>query len=305
LAPEIRRQLERGGGLGAGQLAAIAAIAKIEGRESLSLLTPLVAADNPVPVRAAALKAIGSLDLPLAARLAAEQFAAVGNEAEMSDFLLPIVDRKGGAELLADALGKVTVGSDAAKLAHRALSATGHAEPALIEVLNRALGIRDHQLEYSPELVERLAASAGSSGDAAGGRQIFLSKLANCTACHKVAGQGGDLGPDLSAVGSALSMPLIVESLLWPNRQVKEGFVAMRVVTADGRIFTGYKLKETADEIQLRDIATREVRRIAKEDIEQTASAGSIMPAGLTAGMTDDEVRDLIRYLSELGRVSR
>ena len=83
---------------------------------------------------------------------------------------------------------------------------------------------------------------------------------------------------------------------------VKEGFLATRVVTTEGQIFTGYKLKETADEVQLRDITTREVRRIPKEDIEEIAAVGSVMPAGLTAGMTEAEFRDLIRYLSELGR---
>ena len=48
----------------------------------------------------------------------------------MSDFLLPIVNRQNGANLLAEALAKVTLGADQAKLAHRALSATGHEEPA-------------------------------------------------------------------------------------------------------------------------------------------------------------------------------
>lgn len=199
----------------------------------------------------------------------------------------------------------MTLGADQAKLAHRALSATGHAEPALIAVLNRALGITDNQLQYSPELVAKLAAAAASRGDALRGRQVFLSKLANCTACHKVAGQGGDIGPDLSVVGAGVPVPLIIESLLWPNRQVKEGYLATRVVTSEGQIFTGYKLKETAEEVQLRDITTREVRRIAKEDVEEIAPVGSVMPAGLTVGMTEGEVHDLIRYLSELGRVSK
>jgi putative heme-binding domain-containing protein len=310
LGPEIRREIERAsdagkGGSGASRLAAIGAIARIEGRESLSLLTPLVTVENPAQVRAAAVAAISSVDVALAARLAAEQMAGLASEAEMTDFVLPIVNRQGGAKLLAEALAKVSLEVDPAKLAHRALSATGHAEPELIAVLNRAIGITASQIEYSPELVERLAAAASSNGDALRGRQVFLSKLANCTACHKVAGQGGDLGPDLSVVGSSLAKPLIIESLLWPNRQVKEGFAATRVVTSEGQIFTGYKLKETAAEIQLRDIATREVRRIAKEDVEEMAPVGSIMPAGLTAGMTEGEVSDLIRYLSELGRTGR
>ena len=76
------------------------------------------------------MRAISSVDLPLAVQLAVDQIAAIGNEAEMSDFVLPIVNRQGGANLLADALEKVTLGADQAKLAHRALSAAGHDEPA-------------------------------------------------------------------------------------------------------------------------------------------------------------------------------
>ncbi len=117
-----------------------------------------------------------------------------------------------------------------------------------------------------------------------------------------MAGEGGDAGPDLSVVGSALPASQIIESILWPNRLVKEGFAATRIVTTEGQIFTGYKLKETADEVQLRDITTREVRRIPREDIEDMTNVGSVMPAGLTIGMTDAEFRDMIRYLSELGR---
>jgi putative heme-binding domain-containing protein len=305
LAPLVRLEIERHSESAASRLAAIGAIAQIEVRESLSLLAPLVARENPAQVRAAAIRAISSVDLPLAIRLAVEQIPSIGDETEMSSFVLPIVNRQNGANLLAEALTGVRIGPDQAKLAHRALSATGHDEPALIAVLNRALGITNPQLEYDPQLVERLAAAASGQGDAVRGRQVFLSKLANCMACHKVAGQGGDAGPDLSVVGSALPASMIIESILWPNRQVKEGFVATRVVTTEGQIFTGYKLKETADEVQLRDLTTREVRRIAKEDVEQVAAVGSVMPAGLTAGMTEGEFRDLVRYLSELGRGNR
>jgi len=305
LAPQIRQEIERPSASVASRVAAIGAIAQIEGHESLSLLTPLVAPENPAQVRAAAIRGISSIDLPLAIELVADQIAAVGDQREMSDFVLPIVNRQGGAKLLAEALAKVTLGPDQAKLVHRVLSATGHDEPALMATLNRALGITDSSLAYSPQLVERLAATVVGQGDSIHGREVFQSKLANCTACHKVAGQGGDAGPDLSVVGSALPAPQIIESILWPNRQVKEGFLATRVVTEEGQIFTGYKLKETADEVQLRDITTREVRRIPRADIEEITAVGSVMPAGLTAGMTDVEFRDLVRYLSELGRGGR
>ena len=131
---------------------------------------------------------------------------------------------------------------------------------------------------------------------------MFFSKLANCTACHRVGDVGGDAGPDLSIVGAGRSPELLVESVLWPNRQIREGYQSVLVITDRGGVFTGYRLKETADELHLRDTTTHRVRRIAKSGIERVAEAGSVMPTGGTASLTRDELRDLIRYLSDLGR---
>jgi putative heme-binding domain-containing protein len=302
LAAEIRRRCDQPSASPLVSVAAIGAIARIDGLAALPLFTRLLTPEHPAVVRAAAIRATGTLDLPLAARVTAEQIGSLDDEVAMTAWLLPIVERQDGAKQLAEALSRVSLGSDTAKLAHRALTAAGQANPALMAVLNKSLGIAPLSAEYSPERVAQLAEVVRSAGNARRGREVFLSKLANCTACHKVAGQGGDIGPDLSAVGAAVPLPLIVESILWPNRQVKEGFVATRIVTSDGQILTGYKLKEDEHEVLLRDSTTRETRRIAREDIEQMVNAGSVMPDGLTAGMTEAELRDLIRYLSELGR---
>ena len=70
------------------------------------------------------------------------------------------------------------------------------------------------------------------------------SDLANCATCHKIAGEGGVIEPDLSAVGRSLPLDLIIEAVLWPKRQIKEGFL-LRKSPTDGDEFQGYKLKET------------------------------------------------------------
>ena len=154
----------------------------------------------------------------------------------------------------------------------------------------------------TPHWSSRSPPTATAEGNAAHGREVYQAKLANCAACHKVAGQGGDIGPELSNVGKASPSEMIVESILWPNRQVKESYMSIKVLTGDGLLLQGYKLKETKDEVELRVTATGEVRRIAKSNIEQMADAGSLMPEGLTATMTSQELRDLVRYLSELGK---
>src|SRR5690606_13478237 len=159
--------------------------------------------------------------------------------------------------------------ADPAKLAHRVLSAAGRGDESLVAVLNEVIGIGAARLEYDPALVSEIAQAATSLGDASRGRQVFLSYVANLTACHKVGSEGGDLGPDLTIVGAGRAPELLVESLLWPNRQIREGYMSTRVLTDDGRIFTGYKIKEAAGELHFRDASTGQVRRFPLSSIEE------------------------------------
>ena len=140
------------------------------------------------------------------------------------------------------------------------------------------------------------------AGDAARGQQVFLSELVNCQSCHRLDGEGGIIGPDLTIVGAGRTPELLIESVLWPNRQIREGYLAHRVLTSDGQVVTGYKLKETDDELHVRDTSTGTIRRFALSDVDELVEAGSVMPAGLTATLSHEELRDLIRFLLQLGR---
>src|SRR5262249_15500978 len=94
----------------------------------------------------------------------------------------------------------------------------------------------------------------------------------------------------------------IVESVLWPKREVKQEFMAYRVVDVNGRVHQGYKDKETNEELVLRDPAAGTTIRFAKADVEECREIGTLMPDGLTAAMTGQERSDLFRFLMELGR---
>ncbi len=94
----------------------------------------------------------------------------------------------------------------------------------------------------------------------------------------------------------------IVESLLWPRRQVKEGYSACTVATADGKIRQGYRLSQTADRIEFRDPTSGEHFQIKKAEIDELRDDGSLMPEGLAESMSKSERRDLVRFLLELGR---
>jgi putative heme-binding domain-containing protein len=156
--------------------------------------------------------------------------------------------------------------------------------------------------EYSPELVARLLAEAKSQGDARHGAVVFHAPQFACVSCHKVGQTGGIIGPDLSKVSFGLTPELIVEGLLWPRRQLKDEYKAHNIITSDGKVHQGYLDKETDSELVLRDPPTGKTVRLAKKDIEGRKEIGTLMPDGLSSAMTEQERRDLIRFLLELGR---
>jgi putative heme-binding domain-containing protein len=155
---------------------------------------------------------------------------------------------------------------------------------------------------YDAALVAKVLQSAKAEGNPERGADVLASPRFACLSCHRVADQGGTIGPDLSNVATCLKPEEIVESILWPRLKVKDGFAAVSVATADGKIRLGYEQARTTADLVLRDPATAETIRIAQGDIEAIRPEGSLMPEGLTESMTETERRDLVRFLLDLGR---
>ncbi len=153
-----------------------------------------------------------------------------------------------------------------------------------------------------PATVAALLAEARGRGDARRGAAVFASPRHACLSCHRVAGQGGEIGPDLTAAGLCIKPEEVVESVLWPRLKVKEGYETVAVATVDGKHHQGYRRAETAAEVVLADPATGATARIPRAEVEAVQSVGTLMPDGLAAAMTPDERRDLVRFLIDLGR---
>jgi putative heme-binding domain-containing protein len=150
--------------------------------------------------------------------------------------------------------------------------------------------------------VSALIADAREHGDRGRGAAVFAAPQFACLSCHRVGGQGGSVGPDLSTAGACIKPEELVESLLWPGRRVKEGYEAVTVATAGGRVLQGFKHAATPDELTLRDPATGDEVRIKRSDIEAVREGGTLMPEGLATAMTSQERTDLVRFLLDLGR---
>ena len=73
------------------------------------------------------------------------------------------------------------------------------------------------------------------------------------------------------------------------------------VVTKQGKVVTGIKLRQTNNELVLRDANDREIS-VPRKSIEEQVVGTSLMPAGLTENVTRAELIDLVRFLSSLGK---
>jgi putative membrane-bound dehydrogenase-like protein len=139
------------------------------------------------------------------------------------------------------------------------------------------------------------------SGKAERGKSLFsdLKGLA-CIKCHAVAGEGGKVGPDLSAVGAAYQRDELIASVLFPSAKIFSGYETDVVATHDGRVLTGIVKSDTAEALELDDANAQRVVIPKTEIDERKRSAVSLMPSGLAEGLSKEDFADVIAYLESL-----
>jgi putative membrane-bound dehydrogenase-like protein len=138
-------------------------------------------------------------------------------------------------------------------------------------------------------------------GNADNGRTVFFRAGTNsCGSCHRVQGNGQWIGPDLSTIGVKYGKEELIRSILSPSAAIGFTFRSLVVALADGRVLTGLPVEETADRLVLKT-ALGERQSIAISSIEDRRTSDvSLMPEGMAQTMTDQELVDLLAYLSTL-----
>jgi putative membrane-bound dehydrogenase-like protein len=150
-------------------------------------------------------------------------------------------------------------------------------------------------------LGEYAAAVAKLTGNAERGHKIFFdAKGAACSKCHSVNKVGGDVGPDLSSIGFKYNRLQLIDEVLYPSKNILDGYESFAVELISGRVLVGNIRSETADELNLID-ATGAKHSIKQSDVENKKRTGkSVMPDGLQGGLTPADFADLISYLETL-----
>jgi putative heme-binding domain-containing protein len=160
----------------------------------------------------------------------------------------------------------------------------------------------DHQRVQTLGASASLEKITALKGDLKRGADLFSStgKASTCLACHFINGSGRDFGPDLSHVGSRLTQPQIIESLLTPSKTTAAGFQTIILTLQDGSMQTGFLVKQDTTTLALK-IATGQTVAIETKNVKsQQPLPISLMPEGLLQTFTAQEAADLTTYLSSL-----
>ena len=132
-------------------------------------------------------------------------------------------------------------------------------------------------------------------GDAKKGETLFTRQ--GCVACHTTKSDQTPKGPFMGQVGSVLSRDQIAESILKPNASISQGFATVALNTKDKKTMVGFVTAETADALEMRDIAGQ-VHRFSKNNIAGRKELPiSMMPAGLANALSIEEFASLLSYL--------
>jgi putative heme-binding domain-containing protein len=131
------------------------------------------------------------------------------------------------------------------------------------------------------------------AADAHRGREVFQK---NCSTCHRIAGIGVDVAPDIADSRTKKPEQILVD-ILQPNRAIDANFVNYVVVTTDGRTLTGIVTADTASSLTLKQPEGKVVS-LLRQDVDELRSTGvSLMPEGLEKNIGKQQMADLISFI--------
>ena len=141
-----------------------------------------------------------------------------------------------------------------------------------------------------------ILALADVKGDPKKGEVLFTKQ--GCIACHTTSPNQAPKGPYMGQVGAVLSRDQIAESILKPNASISQGFATVSVLTKDNKSMVGFVTLESADKIEMRDIAGQAHSFNVSNIKSRTELKISMMPQGLANSLSISEFASLVSFLA-------
>jgi putative membrane-bound dehydrogenase-like protein len=288
---ELFRRLEESNTSAEQRIQCLTALASMRGLEDLKpSLTSSLQPTRPPELQLAALEALGSYREPAVADILIDAWPK----------MTPTLREKATTLLLSrtDRIAKLLDAIEAKKISPAQLSVAAKATlgrqktPALAERIAKLIG--DSSSSKRKEVIAKYASVMTMTGDATRGAKIYESA---CMVCHKFADKGNDVGPHLGTI-KAWTPEQLLTNILDPNREVSPNFALYLVETHDGRTLSGLIASETAGNLTLKR-ADGGTDTVLRSEIKFLSSPGiSLMPEGLEAAITPQQMADLIRFLT-------
>ena len=117
-----------------------------------------------------------------------------------------------------------------------------------------------------------------------------------CGQCHKLYGEGAEVGPDLTSNGRN-DFRQLLSNVYDPNLVIGAAYRAHTVVTEDGRVLSGLLVEDGADRLVLKVQGGKQEVVPQADILDRSVAPVSLMPEGLEKQMTDEQTADLFAYL--------
>ncbi len=167
---------------------------------------------------------------------------------------------------------------------------------------NKAMLLFPAPGKLDPKKLPSITELAKRVGNADNGKAVMAKSMTSevqCMKCHMVRGQGGSIGPDLSMIGKKGPKESLYESLFTPSKAIADQYLSWKVDSEDGQSVTGLLVGETETTLTIRDANGKDYQFPVK-GTERKKQLTSIMPEGLVATLTEDELVDVVEYLTKL-----
>jgi len=144
-------------------------------------------------------------------------------------------------------------------------------------------------------LAEYFSSSDGRKGVSQHGQEVY--ERAQCAKCHRMGSIGTTIGPDLTDIARRFTRNEVVESILYPSHIISDQYQTKRVLTSDGKVYSGIVAQNMNGTITVRDSELNE-QLVPEQDIDHIEpSKTSLMPSGLMDNLSAADIRDLLTYL--------
>jgi putative membrane-bound dehydrogenase-like protein len=148
--------------------------------------------------------------------------------------------------------------------------------------------------------VDKWTRLLATGGNAEAGERVFFANTSACAQCHRIDGRGGNIGPDLSVIARTANREQLIRSIVAPSDEIAPQFQGWEVTKKNGEVLTGLQGHMRTDGgVSLLLFDGNEVRLRGEEVAAFRAMSESLMPEGLAAMLSIDELRDLVSFLEQ------